>query len=112
MAAMKKYFPASAPSAVWSEGWASCTIFLEGFKRMTDSGAKPTRAGLLTALDSMDNFSNSYVQGISYKAKADVKEPHLVRPMDVVGKWDVTDQTMKVVKSFTQVPKVPGWAGQ
>lgn len=112
VAAMHKYFPKSTPSALWSEGWAACTIFLDGFKRMTDSGAQPSREALLKAMNGIQDFSNSYVHGISYKAGSGIKQPHLVRPNGVVGKWDTKDQAVKVVQDFTEVPKVPGWPGQ
>ena len=100
LSAMKKYYPdVTPPTPTWSEGWASCTVFLEAFKRATQGGKPPTRQSIISALNTFKDYSNSYISGITYTA-----DSHLLTLRQLVGQWDATSNTLKRVTPFTAPP--------
>ncbi len=87
-------------------GYAGCLIFKDAFKKMTDGGAKPTRAGLLKVLNGFKGYSNLLAKNITYAPTPGVKSPHAPRPdMEV---WTFKDGEVSVLKEASPVPKVPG----
>ncbi len=100
--AMKKYFPsATPPIPTWSEGWASCTVFLEAFKRATTGGKAPTRQGLIDALNGFKDYSNSYISGVTYTSTS-----HLLTLRELAGQWDSKNNEIKRVTQFTAPPSL------
>lgn len=107
--AMKKHYPSvNPPSANWTEGWVSCSVFLRAFERATEGGKEPTREGLLAALNAFENESWPFYKGLTYAEKPGVEEPHLPRPQSVVGRWNDEKETVELERDFAEVPKVPG----
>jgi ABC-type branched-subunit amino acid transport system substrate-binding protein len=65
-AAMKKYFPKVEPGGLPLNGYASCQVFLAGFKKMTDGGAAPTQAGLMKGLDGLGSAQIGVIPNVTY----------------------------------------------
>jgi branched-chain amino acid transport system substrate-binding protein len=99
-AAMKKYYPNVPPSVYTVEGWLTCTVFAEAFKRMTDGGAAPSREALVKTLNQLKNYSNGYVKNISY-----TPEKHTVAVNEFPFTWTGSD--LKETGPFVPVPEVP-----
>jgi branched-chain amino acid transport system substrate-binding protein len=104
--AMEKYYPQAELSVYTVEGWLTCTVFNEAFRRMTAGGQEPTREGLGDALNQLKGFSNAYVRNLTY---ADGQ--HTVAVDEFPFRW--TGSELKPTGPFEAAPQVPSsvWTG-
>lgn len=98
--ALKKYYPKAEPSVYTVEGWLSCTVFNEGFRRMTAGGKAPTRQGLVDTLNQLKGFSNAYVKNLTY-----AEGQHTVAVDEFPFRWTGTE--LKPTGPFEATPRVP-----
>jgi branched-chain amino acid transport system substrate-binding protein len=98
--ALKQYYPKAEPSVYTVEGWLSCTVFNEAFRRMTAGGKEPTRQGLVDTLNQLKDFSNAYVRNLTY-----VEGQHTVAVDEFPFHW--TGSALKPSGPFEAAPQVP-----
>lgn len=101
--AMKRYYPKAEPSVYTVEGWLSCTVFNEAFRRMTAGGKPPTRQGLVDTLNQLRDFSNAYVRHLTYS-----ENHHTVAVDEFPFRW--TGSELKATGPFEPAPQVPASA--
>ena len=98
--AMKKYQPNTVAGGLALNGWAGAAVFIEALKEITAGGKVPSRAALISALDTFNNKKIGVLPGVSYSAtaKSGASSAYLIRyksgSFNTVGQ----PQTLPVVK--------------
>jgi branched-chain amino acid transport system substrate-binding protein len=102
--ALKKYYPKAEPSVYTVEGWLSCTVFNEAFRRMTDGGKEPSREALISTLESLQGFSNAYVKNLTYSGGQ-----HTVAVDEFPFRW--TGSALEPTGDFQPALQIPSSVG-
>jgi len=119
-AALTKYEPSVAMGIDPEIGWTVASVFMAAFKKMT-TGHKvakhkglvyqaATRKGLVKALDSFKNFSNSLIKDVTYAPGKGVTLPHVDRPEEAM--IAVRNGNLAIVAPFSQPPRLQGTGTQ
>jgi len=102
--ALKKYYPKAEPSVYTVEGWLTCTVFNEAFRRMTEGDKEPSREALISTLNSLQGFSNEYVKSLTYS-----DGQHTVAVDEFPFRW--TGSALAPTGKFEAAPQIPSSVG-
>jgi ABC-type branched-subunit amino acid transport system substrate-binding protein len=98
---MKTYKPDTKADIQSINGYASCQIFLDAFKSMTDNGGQPTQAGLIKSFEAIGTKRIGVNGAIKYTPKE-----HLGNDAAYIMQWK-KQGGWSVVQDARPLPSAP-----
>lgn len=68
VAAMTKYYPKVGTTGLAEQGYVGASLFVAGLQKATAGGKLPTRQSLIQGLNSLTDYSNGLISGVSYSS--------------------------------------------